>query len=84
MADEHNEQEQKQPARDGSYGAGTLSELTVYSRTADGATKEETFTIPYLLINFGHLVALDAMHLILGYKVIKVDKPDQMKDLGLA
>jgi hypothetical protein len=69
---------------DGSYGAGTLSELTVYSRTPDGATREETFTIPYLLINFGHLVALDAMHLILGYRVIKIDKPDTMKELGLA
>jgi hypothetical protein len=82
MAD--NEQPQKQFPADGSYGAGTLSELTIYSRTADGATKEETFTIPYLLINFGHLVSLDALHLILGYKVIKVDKPDNMKDLGLA
>ena len=82
-----NEQPQENVKRiptDGSYGAGTLSELTIYSRTPEGSTKEETFTIPYLLIDFGHLVALDAMHLILGYKVIKVDKPDQMKDLGLA
>lgn len=78
------EQQEKKFPTDGSYGAGTLSELTIYSRTADGATKEETFTIPYLLINFGHLVSLDALHLILGYKVIKVDAPDKLKDLGLA
>jgi hypothetical protein len=78
-----NEEQRKVPT-DGSYGAGTLSELTIYSRMEDGSTKEETFTVPYLLINFGHLVALDSMHLILGYRVIKVSKPDQMKDLGLA
>lgn len=78
------DQEPKKVQQDGSYGAGILSELTIYSRTEDGGTKEETFTIPYLLINFSHLVALDAMHLILGYRVIKVAKPDQMKDLGFA
>lgn len=85
MADD-NEQEQqgKKAPTDGSYGAGTLSELTIFSKMDDGSTKEETFTIPYLLINFSHLVALDGMHFILGYKVIKVAKPDQMKDLGLA
>ena len=79
-----NDNEQKRVPTDGSYGAGTLSELTIYTKMEDGSTKEETFTIPYLLINFSHLVALDAMHLILGYRVIKVGKPDQMKDLGLA
>jgi hypothetical protein len=80
----NDQQQQKRVPSDGSYGAGTLSELTIFSRMEDGGTKEETFTIPYLLINFSHLVALDSMHLILGYKVIKVSKPDQMKDLGLA
>ena len=83
MADNEEQQRRSIPT-DGSYGAGILSELTIYSRMEDGSTKEETFTIPYLLINFGHLVGLDAMHLIMGYKVIKVAKPDQMKDLGLA
>jgi hypothetical protein len=85
MAENEQPQENmKKVPTDGTYGAGTLSELTIFVRQSDGSTREETFTIPYLLINFGHLVALDAMHLILGYKVIKIDKPDTMKGLGLA
>lgn len=82
MADE--QQEGRRVPTDGSYGAGPLSELTIYTTLPEGGTKEETFTIPYLLINWGHLVSIDALHLIQGYKVIKNVRPDQMKDLGIA
>lgn len=68
---------------DGSYGAGVMSELTLYTRTEDGGEKAETFTFPFALINMEFLNAFNKMHLILGYKLIKVAAPSQLKELGL-
>lgn len=82
--DENTQDNVRRIPTDGSYGAGTLAELTIYTKNSEGGRREETFTIPYLVIDFGKLVALDAMHLIMGYAVCKVDRPDRMKDLGLA
>ena len=69
---------------DGSYGYGPLAELTIYTKNPEGGRKEETFTIPYMLIDFSKLHAIDYIHLILGYSICKLEKPDQLKSLGLA
>jgi len=69
---------------DGSYGYGPQAELTIYTKSPEGGRKEETFTIPYMLIDFAKLHAIDQLHLILGYSICKLEKPDQLKSLGLA
>jgi hypothetical protein len=69
---------------DGSYGYGVQAELTIYTKNPEGGRKEETFTIPYMLIDFSKLHAIDYIHLILGYSICKLEKPDQLKSLGLA
>jgi hypothetical protein len=68
---------------DGSYGVGAMSELTIYTRTEDGGEKAETFTFPFALINMDALNAFNKMHLILGYKLVKVTAPSALKELGL-
>ena len=67
---------------DGSYGTGTVSELTIYTKEGDNV-KEETFTVPYHIIDMGKLVAFNNLHLILGFKILKQDKPSPLKELGL-
>jgi hypothetical protein len=78
------EQEPQRIPTDGSYGAGPNAELTIYTKNPDGGRREETFTVPYYTIDFAKLVLLDSLHLILGYSVCKMEKPDRLKDLGLA
>ena len=68
---------------DGSYGAGPLCELTIITRAGEVGEKEETFSIPYMLVNFTTLHAIDAFHLILGYKILKIERPSALKELGL-
>jgi hypothetical protein len=67
---------------DGSYGCGTLAELTIVTRKGD-REQEETFTIPYVLINFGALLAVNSMNLIAGYKVVKQGDVNHLRELGL-
>lgn len=83
MADENNEQEQgfKIPL-DGSFGLGALAELTVITRHGD-KLKEETFTIPYSIIDVRRLDAFNSMNLINGYKLVKITESASLKDLGL-
>lgn len=81
--DENENQEVRRIPTDGSYGAGPLAELTIYTKNPEGGRREETFTVPYLLLDFNKLVTLDALHLIMGYAVCKVDRPDRLKELGL-
>ena len=67
---------------DGSYGTGTVSELTIFTKQGDGV-REETFVVPYFLLDMGKLVAFNNLHLILGFKILKQDKPSPLKELGL-
>ena len=79
MADE----EKRQIILDGSYGCGPVAELTIITRAGEGREKEETYTVPFALINMDVLNAFNHLHLILGYKVLKIDKPSNLKELGL-
>ena len=82
---EDNEQDQPQMLRipiDGSYGAGPLAEVTINTKDGD-RDKEETFTIPYMLVDEKVLWALNKMNLILGYRIVKEAKFNPLKELGL-
>jgi hypothetical protein len=82
--DEHgNEGEMVRIPLDGSYGCGPVAELTLVTRTEDGREKEETFTIPYHLIDTKKLQAFCDINLILGFRVVKSGRPSPLKDLGL-
>ena len=67
---------------DGSYGSGPVSELTIITKSGDGE-KREVFTFPYVLIDFAKLTVLNNLNLILGYSIVKSERPSALKDLGL-
>lgn len=77
------DQEPRRIMLDGSYGCGPVAELTIITRAGEGKEKEETYTVPFLLINMDALNVMNQVHLILGYKIIKVEKPSTLKDFGL-
>jgi hypothetical protein len=69
---------------DGSYGGGPSAELTIITRTEGGGRKEETFLVPYFMIDTKRLQAFNDANLILGFKLVKGDKtPAGLKELGL-
>lgn len=81
MADE---EEKEKIKLDGSYGVGTLAELTIITKTEDDREKSEVFTFPFGLIHMETLNAFNKMHLILGYKIVKVVAPSALRELGLS
>ena len=69
---------------DGSYGGGPVAELTIITRTEGGGQREETFQVPYYLVDTKRLQAFNDVNLILGFKLVKGDKtPPGLKELGL-
>lgn len=70
---------------DGTYGMGALAELSIYTRVSKDSNelKEETFTVPYTLIDQTKLLGFNAAHLIAGFKIIKLQKPSALRELGL-
>jgi hypothetical protein len=69
---------------DGSYGGGPIAELTIITRTEGGGQKEETFQVPYFMIDTKRLQFFNDANLILGYKLVKGEKtPPGLKELGL-
>jgi hypothetical protein len=69
---------------DGSYGAGPIAEVTVITKEGDGRQKEETFTIPYLILDRLVLQKLCDINFILGFKVVKGERLNPaLKELGL-
>ena len=85
MAENENEQPQVvQIKLDGSYGPGPMCELTITTKT-DGGNRNETFTIPYLLVDTKRLQYMSNMNFIVGFAIIK--HPDArlagLRELGL-
>lgn len=68
---------------DGTYGAGTEAEVTIYTRVGTDDVKEETYTVPFLAVDMSRLVGMNAMNLILGFKVLKHGKVSPLRELGL-
>ena len=69
---------------DGSYGGGPIAELTIITRTEGGGQKEETFQVPYVMIDTKRLQTFNDINLILGYKLVKSTMtPHGLKELGL-
>lgn len=83
MSDEHNEEGKKIPL-DGTFGAGVNADLTIITRNPQtGAEREETFTVPAAMVNHETLMFFYKSNLILGFKLVKHDKLDELKELGL-
>ena len=61
---------------DGSMGMGMLARLTIITSDKTHGTKEETFEIPYTLIEFKVLQAAIDNNYVLGYRVEKIVPAD--------
>lgn len=59
---------------DGSYGGGPIAELTIITRTEGGGQREESFQVPFFMIDTKRLQAFNDANLILGYKLVKGEK----------
>ena len=70
---------------DGTYGGGVMAEVTIYTRVSADSNqmKEETFQFPYAFIDQGKLVGFNAAHLIAGFRILKLEKPNALRELGL-
>ena len=69
---------------DGTYGGGVMAAVTIYTRVPESnAVKEETFTFPYAFIDQAKLVGFNAAHLIAGFRILKTEKPNALRELGL-
>jgi hypothetical protein len=69
----------------GTYGGGPMAEITIYTRVSGESNdvKEETFQFPYAFIDQAKLVGYNAAHLIAGFKILKLEKPSALRELGL-
>jgi hypothetical protein len=81
-----NEEQQEGMTRiplDGTYGAGPTAELTIVTKVGD-QQREETFTVPYMLIDKKMLQGMCDINFILGYRVVKTERIlPGLKELGL-
>lgn len=69
---------------DGSYGCGAQAVVTIYTRIPKSDdVHEETFQFPYALIDQGKLMAYNSAHLIAGFRILKLEKPSALRELGL-
>ena len=70
---------------DGTYGGGVMAEVTIYTRVSadSNSMREETFTVPYAFIDQAKLVGFNAAHLIAGFRILKLEKPSALRELGL-
>jgi hypothetical protein len=70
---------------DGTFGSGVMAEVKVYTRVSaeSDALREETFKFPYAFIDQAKLVGYNTMHLIAGFAIIKTEKPNVLRELGL-
>jgi hypothetical protein len=70
---------------DGTYGGGVMAEVTIYTRVSaeSNQVKEETFQFPYAFIDQARLVGYNAAHLIAGFRILKLEKPNALRELGL-
>ncbi len=70
----------------GTFGAGPSADLTVITAIPDtDQVREETFKVPYVLIDTVKLQRMCDMNFLLGYKVVKDPEKSvsALKGLGL-
>jgi hypothetical protein len=70
---------------DGTYGGGVMAKVTIYTRVSaeSNDVREEEFDFPYAFIDQARLVGFNAAHLIAGFRIIKTEKPNALRELGL-
>jgi hypothetical protein len=71
---------------DGTYGPGTMSKITVFTRIpGTEEVREEEFKIPYLFLDLGKIATMHAMNLFAGFQLVNLtkEKPAGLKELGL-
>jgi hypothetical protein len=70
---------------DGTYGGGPMAEVTIYTRVSAESSdvREEMFQVPYAFIDQSKLIGYNAAHLIAGFKILKLEKPSALRELGL-
>ena len=70
---------------DGTYGGGVMAKVTIYTRVSAESNdlREEEYDFPYAFIDQARLVGYNAAHLIAGYRIIKTEKPNALRELGL-
>jgi hypothetical protein len=70
---------------DGTYGGGVMAEVTIYTRASADSNdiKEDAFQFPYAFIDQSRLVGYNAAHLIAGFRILKLEKPNALRELGL-
>ena len=87
MADEQPEGSVIRIPLDGSYGAGPTAEVTIVTKIDENGEerqKQETFTVPYYVIDKNVLQKMMDINFILGYSIVKNEKINpQLKELGL-
>jgi hypothetical protein len=83
------DEEQREHVRiiplDGTYGGGVMAEVTIYTRISAESNdlREETYQFPYGFIDQARLVGYNAAHLIAGFRILKLEKPSALRELGL-
>ena len=75
MSEDEQEQEQEpipflRIPLNGTYGGGPMAEITIYTRVSAES-------------NDVKLVGYNAAHLIAGFKILKLEKPSALRELGL-
>lgn len=70
---------------DGTYGGGVMAKVTIYTRLSAESNdlREDEYEFPYAFIDQGRLVGYNAAHLIAGFRIIKTEKPNALRELGL-
>lgn len=70
---------------DGTYGGGAMAEVTIYTRVSaeSNEVREEKYDFPYNFIDQSRLVGFNAAHLIAGFRILKLEKPNALRELGL-
>ena len=75
---DHDQEPQREMIKlDGSAGVGDRARLTLITRDPVDGDREETFLIPLALLNMGTLNVCMQYNFIMGYKVVRQDKPQE-------
>ena len=79
--DEH---EHKTIKLDGTFGAGTLTEVKVWVRVPNSEQlREETYTVPYLFLDLGRIANMHVLNLFAGFSLLNEGQTSRLKELGL-
>jgi hypothetical protein len=85
MKEEQNDPDVLRIKLDGTHGGGVMAKVTIYTRVSADSNemREEEYEFPYAFIDQSRLVGYNAAHLIAGFRIIKTEKPNALRELGL-